>query len=77
MMLFLTRRLVTRIARAEDGQAMIEYALIGSLISVAAIIFLTAVGLDVQEVFDAIENALGLGGSDNDVAGPADPVVEE
>ncbi len=42
----------------EDGQGMIEYALLAALISVIAIIAITAVGVDVNGVFVSIQNAL-------------------
>jgi pilus assembly protein Flp/PilA len=42
----------------EDGQGMVEYALILFLVSIVAIVFLTVIGTDVAEVFDKVENAL-------------------
>ena len=45
----------------EDGQGMVEYALILFLISIVAIVFLTQIGLDVSSVYDDVENALGGG----------------
>lgn len=42
----------------EDGQGMIEYALLAALISVIAIIAITAVGVEVNGVFEAIQAAL-------------------
>jgi pilus assembly protein Flp/PilA len=45
----------------EDGQGMVEYALILFLISIVAIVFLTQIGLDVRSVYDSVENALGGG----------------
>jgi pilus assembly protein Flp/PilA len=42
----------------EDGQGMVEYALILFLVSIVAIVFLTVIGTDVAEVFDQVENAL-------------------
>jgi Flp pilus assembly pilin Flp len=66
--------------RSERGQGMVEYALILFLVSIGAVLFLTAIGFDIKEVFDSVENALGLGDGeapaptgDNDQAGPADP----
>jgi Flp pilus assembly pilin Flp len=61
-------RLTSRLRR-EEGQALIEYVLIGALISVACIILLTWVGFDVNSVLDKIDNALG--GSGNPPAAPA------
>jgi pilus assembly protein Flp/PilA len=45
----------------EDGQGMVEYALILFLISIVAIVFLTQIGVDVSAVYDDVENALGGG----------------
>jgi pilus assembly protein Flp/PilA len=45
----------------EDGQGMVEYALILFLISIVAIVFLTQIGVDVSSVYDEVENALGGG----------------
>lgn len=42
----------------EEGQGLVEYALILSLVSIAAIIILGVLGTDVTEVFDTVENAL-------------------
>lgn len=45
---------------SERGQGMVEYALILFLISIGAVLFLTAIGFDIQEVFNEVEDALGL-----------------
>jgi pilus assembly protein Flp/PilA len=45
----------------EEGQGMVEYALILFLISIVAIVFLTQIGLDISDVYDDVENALGGG----------------
>ena len=62
---------------SERGQGMVEYALILFLISIGAVLFLSAIGFDVQEVFDEVEDALGIGGGeapvdegDNDTPAP-------
>jgi Flp pilus assembly pilin Flp len=57
--------------RREEGQGIIEYALLASLISVVSIVFLTWVGFDVTEVFDKVENALG----GSDTSSPTAPSV--
>lgn len=44
--------------RREDGQAMVEYALILGLVSVVAIGALTLIGTDVKGVLTAVESAL-------------------
>ncbi len=51
---------VRTMLRGERGQGMVEYALILFLISIGAVLFLTAIGFDIQEVFDEVENALGI-----------------
>jgi Flp pilus assembly pilin Flp len=76
--LVLQRAVQIRTALAsERGQGMVEYALILFLISIGAVLFLTAIGFDVQEVFDEVEDALGIGPAeaptdegDNDQAAP-------
>jgi pilus assembly protein Flp/PilA len=45
----------------EDGQGMVEYALILFLISIVAIVFLTQIGADVSSVYNSVEDALGGG----------------
>jgi Flp pilus assembly pilin Flp len=73
----LRKELARRLSDEERGQTLIEYALIATLIAIATILLLTAVGLDLNETFNNIENALGIGGADsvttpggdNDVAG--------
>lgn len=42
----------------EDGQGLIEYALIAVLISVVAIIIMEAVGVSVTGVFTEVDTAL-------------------
>jgi Flp pilus assembly pilin Flp len=42
----------------EEGQALVEYGLILALVSVAAIITLTAIGVSVDDVLSAVETAL-------------------
>ena len=49
---------VTDALRREEGQGLVEYALILSLVSIASIVVLGVVGGDVGEVLDAVENAL-------------------
>jgi pilus assembly protein Flp/PilA len=52
--------LVARIQelKSEDGQAMVEYALIVGLVSVIAIVALTAIGVDVNTLFGKVKTAL-------------------
>lgn len=73
-MLLLTKLLIERASDiraaldSERGQGMVEYALILFLVSIGAVILLTAIGFDIQEVFNAVENALGFG--DSETPGP-------
>ena len=50
-------RLAVR-ARREEGQALVEYALILGLISVVAIALLSAIGTDVSQILSQISTAL-------------------
>lgn len=60
---------LARLRTSESGQTLVEYALLGVLVSIVAIAFLAAVGLDLSEAYDAVENVLGVGG-DNTVSAP-------
>jgi pilus assembly protein Flp/PilA len=51
------RKIIARF-RKEEGQAMVEYALILGLISVISIVALTAIGTSVNALFEAIQAAL-------------------
>ena len=44
--------------RRDDGQDLIEYALIAALIALGAVTAMTAVGGDINAAFDAIGNAI-------------------
>jgi Flp pilus assembly pilin Flp len=50
-------RLVSE-ARSERGQALVEYGLVLALVSVGTIGVLAAVGADVQNVYEHINDAL-------------------
>jgi pilus assembly protein Flp/PilA len=51
--------LMTRLAvRGEEGQGLVEYALILSLVSIATIIILGAIGTDIGKVFSSVTSAL-------------------
>ena len=57
----MTQTFVARIQlamRAEEGQALVEYALIISLIAVVAIATLTLTGNNVNGILNSIANAL-------------------
>jgi pilus assembly protein Flp/PilA len=47
----------------EEGQGLAEYALIIVLVSIAVVAALTAVGDDIQAVFESISNQLGNTGA--------------
>jgi pilus assembly protein Flp/PilA len=48
----------------EEGQALVEYALILALISIVSILVLEALGVDIKNVFRTIETAVsGTGGA--------------
>jgi pilus assembly protein Flp/PilA len=50
-------------AEREEGQAMVEYALILALISIVSILVLQALGLDIKGVFKTVETAVSGTGS--------------
>ena len=52
---------LARLRADEAGQTLIEYGGVALLISIAVIVLLTAIGLDIAEGFDYIEDTLGLG----------------
>ena len=55
----LAMRLMAALQRPrQDGQAMVEYALILALVSVVAIVMLTLIGTDVNVVFNNIAQHL-------------------
>ena len=75
----LRKEVASRLVRNEEGQALIEYALLAFLIAIAAILFLVAIGVDLTEVFDEVEGNLGMNDDgaeapvspgDNDTVGP-------
>jgi pilus assembly protein Flp/PilA len=51
-------RLMARLQTAEEGQGMVEYALILALVSVVAITILIALGSNVKLVFSSASSAL-------------------
>ena len=44
--------------KKDEGQDLIEYALLAALISIVSILILTAVGLNIQRVFTTINGIL-------------------
>lgn len=47
-----------RLVRGEEGQDLIEYALLVGLISLVAVLAITAAGTSVNDIFTAIANQL-------------------
>ncbi len=52
---------LARLRAEQAGQTLIEYAGMVLLVAIVAIVFLSAIGLDLAEWFDVLDNALGLG----------------
>jgi pilus assembly protein Flp/PilA len=55
-------RLLNRVMtwlRRDDGQTLVEYALIVGLVSIAAIVVMITMGGAIGDVFDAITTKLG------------------
>jgi pilus assembly protein Flp/PilA len=52
------RELIARAQEREEGQGMVEYALILVLIAIVVIVILTVVGKQVNNVFSNISNGL-------------------
>ena len=53
-------RLVSSFRRAEEGQDLLEYALLVALIALVAVAAVTAAGVKVDQIFDAIVAAIPL-----------------
>ena len=58
-MLEMLKSFIRSLRRDEEGQALVEYALIVALISVVAIAALTAIGVNVNTILNAVGDALG------------------
>lgn len=50
--------MVKKFFKDESGATMIEYALLAALISIVAIVVITAVGQNVNTTFDKVNTAL-------------------
>ena len=63
------RRLVDRVFREEDGQDLIEYAMLAAFISLVAIASITGIGTQVNSWYEGDANTVatipgsGMGGS--------------
>ena len=57
-MLLAMKSFFARLRDREEGQALVEYALILGLISVVAIALLTAIGGDIKSILSSVTAAL-------------------
>ena len=53
------RELIERLTNREEGQDMVEYALLAALISIVAIAIIVLVGPYLKDLFQDVVNALG------------------
>ena len=53
------RELIERLTDREEGQDMVEYALLAALISIVAIAIIVLVGPYLKDLFQDVVNALG------------------
>ena len=61
--------LYTRVVNREEGQGLVEYALILVLVSIISIVVLRLLGVDIDGVFEQVETALD--GTDDADPAPA------
>jgi len=54
------KKLLKRLAREEEGQDLIEYALLAGFISLVAVTMITNVGAGVNGVYSNINTQVGL-----------------
>lgn len=52
------KSLFSRFVKDESGATAIEYGLIAALVSVAAIVALTALGTELSDIFDTVKTTL-------------------
>jgi len=52
------RRLVTRVFREDDGQDLIEYAMLAAFISLVAIASITGIGAQVNSWYEGYANTV-------------------
>jgi pilus assembly protein Flp/PilA len=57
------KNLFNRIVREEQGQDLIEYALLAGLISLASVLAITTLGTAIQSKFTAVGSAVTAAGS--------------
>jgi Flp pilus assembly pilin Flp len=53
------KNLLTRFVREEEGQDIIEYALLAAFISIVAWLILRDIGQDVQTMYSNVQTATG------------------
>lgn len=53
-----SRLMVSALRDQEEGQALVEYALLLSLIAIASIVILQALGLQVANIFSSVNSQL-------------------
>lgn len=53
------KALIIRFVRQEEGQNLVEYALLAGLVAIVAIAALGTIGENVNNIFTAVMNALG------------------
>lgn len=61
----LRRRMWSRV-KEDGGQSTAEYGLLAVLVSIAAVLLLSVVGVDLKEMFDAVEDITGIGANGNE-----------
>jgi len=54
------KSLMVRFTREDQGQDLIEYALLAGFISLVAVLAITNVGTGVKEVYEGIDTKVGL-----------------
>jgi len=57
--MFYVARVINAFRREEDGQDLLEYALLVALIAIIAVTAVGAAGLQVDRIFTSIATALG------------------
>ena len=53
-------KLMKRLLKEEDGQGIVEYALIAALISIVAIAFVTSIGVKTNDLYAGVKNEIFL-----------------
>ena len=57
------KNLMIRFVREEEGQDIIEYALLAAFISIVAWSILVTIGTDVKSIYTAVDNVTGAAAS--------------